>query len=416
MSNVVIKAEHLSKMYKLGVVSNGTLFQDIQSFWARWRGKEDPHANIFSNDAQVTNKRDFWALKDISFEIHEGDRVAFIGKNGAGKSTLLKILSHITTPTGGVVKMKGRVSSLLEVGTGFHYELTGRENIYLNGAVLGMKKKEIDSKLDAIIDFSGVENYIDTPIKRYSSGMAVRLGFAVASHLNCDILIADEVLAVGDIEFQKKAISKMDNLSSSEGRTILFVSHNLASVRALCNKGLILERGRLISETDDINENISKYVGSSEKFSKSILLQNAEVDKSIELYEILVNGENKRNIEYTAGDKLTIEIKGKTRIKQPVCLELIIKNELDAPLAYYNRFGHYAPAKETSIGDFCLKEEIKMSNIFTGRYLIKIVVINPDVTILANLDNAFVLNVNGIKRLSNKTHLYMDVGFIKIEG
>ncbi len=416
MSRVVIRAEHIAKKYRLGVVGNDAFFQDIQSIWARWRGKDDPHASIFANDSQVTNKRDFWALKDVSFDIYEGDRVAFIGKNGAGKSTLLKILSRITTPTEGVVKMKGRVSSLLEVGTGFHYELTGRENIYLNGAILGMKKKEIDAKLDAIIDFSGVEKYIDTPIKRYSSGMAVRLGFAVASHLNCDILIADEVLAVGDIEFQKKAISKMDDLSSSEGRTILFVSHNIAAVRALCNKGVILEKGRLISETDDINENISRYIESNERFSSFILLKNLKLDKSIEISEILVNGENKRKIEYTAGDKLTIEIRGRTQVSQPVCLELLIKSELDAPLAYYNRFGHYSPAKVMQAGNFCLKEEIELPNVFTGKYFVKIVLVNPNIAILAKLDDAFILDVHGIKTLSDKSFEYNDVGFIKIEG
>lgn len=416
MNHVVIKAEHLAKKYRLGVVSNGALFQDIQSLWARWRGKEDPHASVFAKDSQVTNGSDFWALRDVSFEIFEGDRVAFIGKNGAGKSTLLKILSRITTPTEGLVKMKGKVSSLLEVGTGFHHELTGRENIYLNGAVLGMKKKEIDAKLDAIIDFSGVEHHIDTPIKRYSSGMQVRLGFAVASHLNCDILIADEVLAVGDIEFQKKAISKMNDLSSSEGRTILFVSHNLGVVRNLCNKGFVLDKGRLVSVSDDIDESIKKYLEMSSENSEVICLDEAEVDSSIEIFSILVNGEKKRNVEYVAGDKLTIEIKGRTKVRQPICLELLIKNEQDVPLAYYNRFGHFAPAKIVQAGDFCLTETIEISNIFTGRYFVKIVLVNPDILMLVTLDNAFVVNASGIKTLSSRTFLYKDVGFIKVEG
>ena len=416
MSQVVIKAENLAKKYRLGVVSNGALFQDIQSLWARCRGKEDPHAYIFANDSQVTDGNDFWALRDISFEIFEGDRVAFIGKNGAGKSTLLKILSRITTPSEGLVKMKGRVSSLLEVGTGFHNELTGRENIYLNGAVLGMKKKEIDAKLDAIIDFSGIEHHIDTPIKRYSSGMQVRLGFAVASHLNCDILIADEVLAVGDIEFQKKAISKMNDLSSSEGRTILFVSHNIVAVRNLCNKGFVLDKGRLISVSDNIDESIKEYMAMSSKNSTVICLNEAEVDSSIEIFSILVNGDNKRDVEYTAGDKLTIEIKGRTKVRQPICLELFIKNEQDVPLAYYNRFGHFAPTKMVQVGDFCLTETIEIPNIFTGKYFVKIVLVNPDILILLTLDNAFVINANGIKTLSSRTPLYKDVGFIKVEG
>ncbi len=416
MSDIVIKAEHLSKMYKLGVVGNDALFQDIQSLWAKWRGKEDPHAKIYEGDSQVTNKRDFWALKDVSFEIHEGDRVGFIGKNGAGKSTLLKILSRITVPTEGVVKMRGKVSSLLEVGTGFNYELTGRENIYLNGAVLGMKKKEIDAKLDAIIDFSGVEKYIDTPIKRYSSGMAVRLGFAVASHLKSDILIADEVLAVGDIEFQKKALSKMDSLSSSEGRTILFVSHNLFAVRKLCNKGVVLEKGRLLFSADDVNESLSYYMESNVGSSSTICLENAKLDKTMELYEILVNGSNASNVQYCIGEKLKIEIKGETKIDQPICLELIIKNEMEVPLAYYNRFGHFAHANIVETGDFFIAEEIEIPNILTGKYLVTIRIVNPRVAILLNLDNAFVINAKGIISIFKQSFLYDDVGFIKIEG
>jgi len=258
MSNTVIKIEHLSKMYQLGVINNGVLFRDIQSWWALKRGKEDPHSQI-GEDKCLDSNTEFWALKDLTFDIKQGDRVGIIGKNGAGKSTLLKVLSRITTPTEGSVKIRGRVSSLLEVGTGFHGELTGRENIYLNGAILGMKKTEIDRKLDAIIDFSGIEKHIDTPVKRYSSGMYVRLAFAVAAHLDSDILIADEVLAVGDAEFQKKAIGKMSDLSTSQGRTVLFVSHNMAAVKTLCNKGVILEKGRLKFTSDNIDEAIGKY-------------------------------------------------------------------------------------------------------------------------------------------------------------
>ena len=278
-----------------------------------------------------------------------------------------------------------------------------------------MKKKEIDAKLDAIIDFSGVEKYIDTPIKRYSSGMAVRLGFAVASHLNCDILIADEVLAVGDIEFQKKALSKMDDLSSSEGRTILFVSHNLLSVRALCNKGVILEKGRLISTTDNIGENISKYIESNIKFAEKIPIETAEIDKSIELHEVLVNGKNLQNVQYKFGEKLKIEIKGKTKIAQPICLELMIKSEFDAPLAYYNRFGHFVLPKIIEVGDFYITEEIEIPNIITGRYFVKMYIVNPGVAILFKLDNAFMMVATGITSLSNTRFVYDDVGFIKIE-
>lgn len=256
----MIQAERLSKYYRLGVINNGTLFRDIQTWIALKRGKQDPHSKIGEHKYDGADEG-FWALKDLSFEIKQGDRVGIIGKNGAGKSTLLKILSRITAPTEGCVKVRGRVASLLEVGTGFHGELTGRENIYLNGAILGMKKKEVDRKIDEIIDFSGIEKHIDTPVKRYSSGMYVRLAFAVAAHLDSEILIADEVLAVGDAEFQKKALGKMNELSAGQGRTVLFVSHNMAAVKSLCNKGVILEKGRIKFQSDNIDEAIDIYIG-----------------------------------------------------------------------------------------------------------------------------------------------------------
>jgi lipopolysaccharide transport system ATP-binding protein len=257
MSEVVIKVEHLSKMYRLGVINNGILFRDIQTWIALKRGKEDPHSKIGEN--KYNNDTDhFWALKDLDLEIKQGDRVGIIGKNGAGKSTLLKILSRITAPTEGTIKIKGKIASLLEVGTGFHGELTGRENIYLNGAILGMKKRRIAEKMDEIVAFSGIEHHIDTPVKRYSSGMYVRLAFAVAAHLDSDILIADEVLAVGDAEFQKKALGKMQDLSTGQGQTVLFVSHNMGAVKNLCNCGILLENGNIICN-DSVDAVIKKY-------------------------------------------------------------------------------------------------------------------------------------------------------------
>lgn len=274
MAQTVIKAEHLSKYYRLGVINNGTLFRDIQTWIALKRGKEDPHSKIGEHKYDGTADG-FWALKDLNFEINQGDRVGIIGKNGAGKSTLLKILSRITAPTEGVVKLRGRVASLLEVGTGFHAELTGRENIYLNGAILGMKKKEVDRKLDEIIAFSEIEQHIDTPVKRYSSGMYVRLAFAVAAHLDSEILIADEVLAVGDAAFQKKALGKMNDLSTGQGRTVLFVSHQMNAVKNLCNKGIILEKGRIIRTDDDINDSVSWYLnGGAEDNSRKTFWKN----------------------------------------------------------------------------------------------------------------------------------------------
>ncbi len=267
MSETVISVENLYKEYKLGVISHGTLYKDLQSWWARVRGKEDPNSLISAHHSSDVEAGSFLALNDVSFEVKEGEILGIIGKNGAGKSTLLKILSRITSPTKGQIKTKGRVGSLLEVGTGFHPELTGRENIYLNGAILGMKKWEIDKKLDEIIDFAGIERHIDTPVKRYSSGMYVRLAFSVAAHLEPNILVVDEVLAVGDVEFQKKALGKMEDVSKREGRTILFVSHNMAAVQQLCQKGIILSKGQLIY-SGTILESVNKYINNLEYNNK----------------------------------------------------------------------------------------------------------------------------------------------------
>lgn len=248
MSKPIIHVENLSKAYQIGQIGTGTISRDIERFWiTKVLGKEDPFLKIGQiNDRSIKGDSDIvWSLKDINFEINQGEAVGIIGKNGAGKSTLLKLLSRVTAPTTGEIKVKGRIASLLEVGTGFHPELSGRENIYLNGAILGMRKKEITRKLEEIINFSGVERYIDTPVKRYSSGMYVRLAFAVAAHLESEILIVDEVLAVGDAEFQKKCLGKMGDISKGEGRTVLFVSHNMAAVKTLCNKGIVLENGKV---------------------------------------------------------------------------------------------------------------------------------------------------------------------------
>ena len=261
MSNTILKIENLSKQYRLGLVGSGTLGDDLKRWWANMRGKEDPFLKIGDvNNRAIKGVSDYvWALKDINFEVQQGEVLGIIGKNGAGKSTLLKILSKITSPTTGSIKSRGRVASLLEVGTGFHGEMTGRENIYLNGAILGMTKKEITDKLDEIIEFSGCERYIDTPVKRYSSGMTVRLAFAVAAFLEPDILIIDEVLAVGDAEFQKKAIGKMQEISKGDGRTVLFVSHNMAAVQNLCTRVMLLNNGTIdtIGETEEV---ISYYL------------------------------------------------------------------------------------------------------------------------------------------------------------
>ena len=256
----VIKIENLYKEYHLGVISHGTLYRDIQSWWARYQGKPDPNSIIWQNDHNNRPDKNILALKDINLELKEGEVLGIIGKNGAGKSTLLKIISRVTAPSKGVIKIKGRIASLLEVGTGFHPELTGRENIYLNGVINGMSRKEISLKFDEIVEFSGVEKFIDTPVKRYSSGMHVRLGFAVAAYIEPDILVVDEVLAVGDANFQNKCLNKMNKLSEN-GRTVLFVSHNLASIKKLCTKVVLLENGEIKKVGEPI-ETVKYYLQS----------------------------------------------------------------------------------------------------------------------------------------------------------
>jgi lipopolysaccharide transport system ATP-binding protein len=269
--DIILKAENISKQYRLGQVGTGTLSHDLNRWWHQIRGKENPYLKIGeTNDRSTKGSSDYvWALQDINFEVERGEVLGIIGKNGAGKSTLLKILSKVTAPTTGSIKSRGRIASLLEVGTGFNPELTGKENIYLNGAILGMTKKEIASKIDEIIEFSGCERYIDTPVKRYSSGMTVRLAFAVAAFLEPEILVIDEVLAVGDAEFQKKAIGKMQDISREGGRTVLFVSHNIAAVQSLCTRGLVLNNGK-IQFLGGITEAVGHYLKQFSQDSREI--------------------------------------------------------------------------------------------------------------------------------------------------
>lgn len=254
---IILKVQNLKKKYKLGLIGGGSLQADLISAWSKLRNKEDPNTQIGS---EQVSSGSFFALKGISFEVREGDRLGIIGGNGAGKSTTLKILSHVTSPTEGEVYLNGRISSLLEVGTGFHPELTGRENIYLNGAILGMTKKEVSEKIEDIIDFSECRQFIDTPVKRYSSGMYVKLAFAVAAHLNSEILIMDEVLAVGDMKFQKKCLNKMKSLATDENRTILYVSHNMNTIKQLCNRCIVLDKGEIIFD-GGVDQAISYYLG-----------------------------------------------------------------------------------------------------------------------------------------------------------
>ncbi len=311
MSQTVIKVENLGKQYHLGQVGTGTMMHDINRWLYMVRGKEDPYLQIGeANDRSTKGTSEYvWSLKDINFEVKQGDVLGIIGKNGAGKSTLLKILSRVTNPTVGNVKIKGRVASLLEVGTGFHPELTGRENIFLNGAILGMTKQEIRSKFDEMVDFSGVERYIDTPVKRYSSGMYVRLAFAVAAHLEPEILIVDEVLAVGDAEFQKKCLGKMKDVSG-QGRTVLFVSHNMGAIGALCTKGIVLDKGNLIYE-GTANSAINAYLmhGVNAIKTPEVLFRNNENEFGyFTAARISSKSKTETNMIYNIIDELTLEI------------------------------------------------------------------------------------------------------------
>ncbi len=289
----VLEAEGISKQYRLGLVGTGTISHDLNRWWHKVRGKSDPYLKVGeANDRSVKGDSQYvWSLKDVNFEVKQGEVLGIIGKNGAGKSTLLKILSQVTSPTTGEIRVKGRVASLLEVGTGFHPELTGRENIFLNGAILGMTKREIRSKFDEIVEFSGVERYIDTPVKRYSSGMMVRLGFAVAAHLEPEILVVDEVLAVGDAEFQKKCLGKMKDVSM-QGRTILFVSHNMAAVKSLCSKAILLEKGKKIFDgpTDAV---IMRYLNGEMNSGTYRTFESGLVSASMTLKSVGIHGQGK---------------------------------------------------------------------------------------------------------------------------
>ncbi|WP_312767451.1 ABC transporter ATP-binding protein [Epilithonimonas sp.] len=306
---LALKAENISKQYRLGQVGSGTLSHDLNRLWYRMRGKEDPYLKIGeTNDRTQKGNSDYvWSLRDINFEIEQGDAVGIIGRNGAGKSTLLKLLSKVTKPTTGKIYTNGRIASLLEVGTGFHPEMTGRENVYLNGAILGMTRKEIKRKFDEIVDFSGVERYIDTPVKRYSSGMYVRLAFAVAAHLESEILIVDEVLAVGDAEFQKKCLGKMGDVTKGEGRTVLFVSHNMAAVKTLCNTGILLKHGNL-EDQGPINKIMESYI-INELTPNSSFFYQEDPHKKAQIQNVKIyNNKNTETSEFGHDDDINVDI------------------------------------------------------------------------------------------------------------
>jgi lipopolysaccharide transport system ATP-binding protein len=379
MSNIVIQVSDLSKQYRLGQIGTGSLAHDVNRWWYRIQGKEDPYLKIGEENERTTSATgDYvWALRNINFDVKHGEVLGIIGRNGAGKSTLLKILSRTTAPTTGRIGIKGRVASLLEVGTGFHPELTGRENIFLNGAILGMTKKEISKKFDEILDFAGVERYVDTPVKRYSSGMYVRLAFAVAAYLEPEILIVDEVLAVGDAEFQKKALGKMKDVSNKDGRTVLFVSHNMIAIKNLCDKGIYMTNGK-INFIGTAAEATNKYLQQSLVYERDINLANVEERGGlgqIRITSFNIRDHDGNNIDnIVAGQPIEIHLgySSDNIEKRNVRIIIGVYNDQEDAVARFdshisNEHGLFTTGREGSL--ICSTDSI---NLMPGKYFLNI--------------------------------------------
>ena len=402
MSNTVIEFNNVGKQYILGTIGTGTLSQDLNRWWANIRGKEDPFLKIGdTNDrTQKGDSRFVWALRDINFKVEQGDVVGIIGKNGAGKSTLLKILSRVTSPTTGDIKIKGRIASLLEVGTGFHPEMTGRENIFMNGSIMGMTKAEIKSKFDEIVDFAGVAKYVDTPVKRYSSGMMVRLGFAIAAHLEPEILVVDEVLAVGDAEFQKKAIGKMQDVSKGQGRTVLFVSHNMAAVRSLCTRGILLNNGT-IDFTGSIPATLDKYLKNEENVRKGRISHNIKwIKNTIKIFKCEINNtEEAYSVIKSDQNKLNVRIEGETSEDLTFDLMVTFKNKDGLPFATYAK-GHYlGEIQHVNKGRFSITKEIELPTVLSkGLLNIDLYLHHPMVEFLLKAPDCCVLETEGYQK------------------
>lgn len=396
-----IEFDQVGKMYRLGRVCTGTLSHDLNRWWqTKILRREDPYLKIGeTNDRTHKGGSDYvWALKDISFKVNPGEVVGIIGKNGAGKSTLLKLLSNITNPTTGIIKYQGRIASLLEVGTGFHPEMTGRENIYMNGSIMGMTKQEITQKLDAIVDFAGVERYLDTPVKRYSSGMVVRLGFAVAAFLEPDILVVDEVLAVGDAEFQKKALGKMQEVSHQEGRTVLFVSHNMSAVKNLCTRGILLNDGILACE-GEISEVIDTYMHNSANITSSRIVDNIEWKSSfLSIKKIELNGtESPESVITSNQQTLDFLLEGDTSEPIPdLDVRLEFRNMYGTPMAILAE-GHYRGlVQSVGIGAFQIKKTIMLPQFLSqGTYQIAILLHQPNVCHYMKASHCALIHVDG---------------------
>lgn len=420
MSTTAIQFDHVGKLYKLGLVGTGTLSHDLNRWWKTTvLRQEDPYLKIGeTNDRSKKGSSDYvWALKDITFDVKQGDVVGIIGKNGAGKSTLLKLLSRVTSPTTGVIRARGRIASLLEVGTGFHPELTGRENIYMNGSIMGMTRQEITRKLDEIVDFAGVERYVDTPVKRYSSGMTVRLGFAVAAFLEPEILVVDEVLAVGDAEFQKKAIGKMQDVSKGEGRTVLFVSHNMAAVRSLCSKGVLLENGQIVYQgnTDDtINLYLNKE---SLKESDNIKDRIAWKKHTITIDDIEINNSVKSFSTIASNQKeLNVKIKGYTQEDILVDTILTFKNMDEVPMASLAEGHCKGKMQAIKSGKFELGYNIQLPKILSnGDYIIDLYLHHPMVEWFMKAPHCAEIHIDGYQEGFGRALNLKNEGFIGLE-
>ncbi len=414
MSDVVIRVENLSKEYRLGTISHGTLKHDLQSGWAKLRGTEDPNARIGAvNREQLNSTNDrFCALNNVSFDVRQGEVLGIIGRNGAGKSTLLKIISRVTAPTSGTIKIKGRVASLLEVGTGFHPELTGRENVFLNGAILGMRKGEIEQKFDEIIRFAEIDKFIDTPVKRYSSGMYVRLAFAVAAHLEPEILVVDEVLAVGDAGFQKKCLGKMGDVAK-EGRTVLFVSHNLTAVKSLCCRGIVIETGHILFD-GDTDKSVDFYLSSnnlSQDNNISLAEQKRERYCSLraKIMDISVISDDQRNPKIIDPFKpIIVQLKVESNYEVRCSATLYIADEMQNFCMFDTRLIH---GEDLSLKPGLNSVECHISplNLYSGNYLIKCGLNVHGQEIIDRLENAYSFSVDVCD--PNKTGYNLSKGY-----
>jgi lipopolysaccharide transport system ATP-binding protein len=388
--STIIQVSNISKQYRLGQVGTGTISHDLNRWWNKIWGKEDPYLTIGEeNDRSKKGENVYaWALRDINFHVKKGDVLGIIGRNGAGKSTLLKILSRTTAPTTGQIQIKGRVASLLEVGTGFHPELTGTENIFLNGAILGMNKLEIKRKFDEIVDFAGVERYIDTPVKRYSSGMYVRLAFAVAAHLEPEILIVDEVLAVGDAEFQKKALGKMKNVSTKEGRTVLFVSHNMLAVKSLCSTGILLEKGK-IQDSGEIEDVIYKYTSIvNQNITSFIQIEKEKSGFSVHSITISNNGINGN---FNIDEDLVFEVKTSgSREFESINVNIFFKSTDDSII-----FATCSTAERFYVGEYIFRCVVPANTLNDIIYVIDFMVVENGPKILHHLQN--IVAIEGVE-------------------